>query len=135
MSSGIVEYKIKLPRLVRDGVEYEPTGECRSPRNGEWYLQPGWSPFQASFDYTDTDTYPILRPVWKWPEWLQGWGFAMDDCGNVYWFENEPIRGATMWNNNHGITIQSNAFDVLGIPVPEITDWRVPVLNPNYKPE
>lgn len=43
-------------------VDYEPTGEVRAPRRGEWFQGTNEAPTQARFDF-HAQEFPILREV------------------------------------------------------------------------
>ena len=134
MSDDLVEYKIMLPRLVRDGVEYEPAGEFRVPLDREYWLN-ACGEVSRNVNSNSVLPHAILRPAWKWPEWLGGWGFAMDKDGLIYWHEHEPRQRHSDWGMQDGRMFAASDI-VLTHPsfyVPTITDWTQPILNPNYK--
>lgn len=132
-----MKYLIEFPDVIRDykGNEYEPTGEYRIPKTGEWY----WNDDAAVLaEYSHYSHYPILRPKWTWPlingEPLKGWGFAMDSGGSVWLYENDPGRSNVSWGPCHAIINASTLSKCLpNFTPPTITDWTVPVLNPHWK--
>jgi hypothetical protein len=48
------------PKNMR--LRYEPTGEVRAPRCGEWFMGIRGFPVQAYLDFTQTE-FPILRQI------------------------------------------------------------------------
>ena len=54
-----MKYTIDFPPLMKDGVEYEPTGEYRRPSKGEYYLCHEVRRVACDFRI---ECYPILRP-------------------------------------------------------------------------
>lgn len=130
-------------KLVYNGKQYEPTGEFRVPRKGEFCISQRGTPVTfMSEQYTEPDAYPriILREAWEWPSWLKGWGIAMDECGAMYLYEEEPVmcEKTGTWDEQGEENYRSvdclNPWwvEVRGLTPPTITDWKTPILNPNY---
>ena len=67
----MAKYEIEFPVLVKDGVEYEPTGEFRCPKVNDWYLLPT-GPRQSVWDF-EIERYPILRRKQTPLERLKAW--------------------------------------------------------------
>lgn len=131
-----MKYEIELPDVMIDvkGNQYEPTGEYRQPNPGEYFLDD-----ENTVCYVGRSRlaarYPILRPTWTWPEWLSGWGFALDSDGNFYWYENEPVKSDKDWDTENEIKpvrITDNIRRMIPSLPPLPTDWKKPILNPNY---
>ncbi len=140
-----MKYQIELPDEIKDshGQVYEPTGEHRRPRTGEYFLvnhvqrDPSeadeWAAKRAIND-DHAIARPILRPKWTWPSWLGGWGIAKDERGSAYWYEKPASCGKSQWSNTG--TYQPVTQLQLLAPTftpPVISDWTKPVLNPNWK--
>jgi hypothetical protein len=125
-------YQINLPDEIKDadGVLYEPTGEWRPAKKGEAVVNSYGNVDIASFDFSGS--HIILRPKWQWPAWLKGWGFAMDKGGGIYFHVNKPRQTEFDWDSGDQIFCADD-FPSIGIPVPSITDWTQPVVNPNWK--
>lgn len=136
------QFLITLPVPIcnfSDGDEYEPTGEFRRPRIGDYYAVNHYETDELQVKLAADNDHAIcriiLRPNWKWPTELKGWGFAKDPGarGWVWWYETEPTRGTGSWHHKKGGVCKAvSLLAAFGISPPEITDWRVPVLNPNY---
>lgn len=146
----MAKYEIELPDMVcdADGVTYLPTGEFRAPDAGEFFLN-----CYGNVELTDVQLRAnqriILRPIWKWPTALAGWGIAMDERGGSTWFSHPAKiicdgwgydlptnraawpRGADMWME---IPTYKLSKVVAGFTSPGHFPggWRVPVLNPNW---
>lgn len=121
-----------------DAAKYEATGEFRKPLGGEYYFWDDGKIYQKSHSREAIKEAFIFRPKpepYKWPEWLKGWGFAMDKGGKIYWYEDEPSMGNGKWNEKESEVCEVGFFATLGIPIPTITDWTKPVINPNWKGE
>lgn len=65
--------------LTRKCVQYEPTGEFRRPKEGEWCLT-GRYIVQADHDWKKESAI-ILRRKWTWPEWLDAERIADNGAG------------------------------------------------------
>lgn len=132
----MMKYEIELPDVMADvnGSQYEPTGEYRQPNPGEYFLDG-----ENTVCYVGRSRlaarYPILKPKWTWPEWLDGWGFALDSDGSFYWYAEEPEEGESYWNPENitkAVPITDNTRLMLPSLPPLPTDWKKPILNLNY---
>ena len=131
-----MKYEIDLPDLTgSDGTRYEPTGEYRRPKIGDWFLDTTERICRAGTN-SFSGRYIILRPVappYVWPEGLRGWGWAMDENGSVYLFLDQPAMRDGKWFGR-GVYQAEAVTAITGHKPPVITDWRVPVRNPNWEP-
>jgi hypothetical protein len=68
----------------------------------------------------------ILRPVWKWPEWIRsGSWIAQGKCGLWRIFRSEPYESFGTWlseGNDHGWTITKDG--PIDFTPPFCTNWR-----------
>lgn len=124
---------IELPDVITDadGNLYEATGEFRKPKKSEHYFSVYSNVCVANFDFS-SESHIILRRKWTWPEWLKGWGIAMDVNGSCFVFAKRPERNTYTWQPQDDSSFFRWCPEMLG-PPPVITDWTQPVLNPNYK--
>jgi hypothetical protein len=62
--SLVRDFASKFPLEVRgsDGKVYEPTGEIRNPKRGEWFMATKGEPNIAAVDF-ESLTLPILREI------------------------------------------------------------------------
>lgn len=117
---------------VPDG--YEATGEFRVPKKGEHFIASingfGDRFYLATYDYDDGINRIILRPVWKWPEFVKpGTWLAMDKNGNWVFYETQPqiesIGVQTEWLPKGCAFVLAGAFkSFFNFTPPPCTDWR-----------
>lgn len=130
---------MKIEFNVPDRVEcahgvYEPTGEYRTPATGEFYLSDTNTILQQNVDVFDRVLRPIYHKVWVWPAYLNGWGFAMDQNGYIWWFEHPAEMETIRWMPSKGYTMPlAKLTTAIKLSPPTFIDWTTPVLNPNYK--
>jgi hypothetical protein len=141
----LLPYTIKLTydlKLSKEDYEkYEPIGEYRKANKGEFYFN-GDKIVQWSYDKTQ-GRYVIFKEKVKPYQWpmindkpLAGWGFAKDKNGATYLYDKRPTKNRDVWlSGGSGLCTNCSKLIRLNIPVPEITDWEKPVLNPYYKQE
>lgn len=133
-----VKYQIELPDEIRDaaGNRYEPTGEWRRPKKGEWLLNIVGCAEKAAYDF-EIHYYPILRPIWQWPDWLGGWGIASDIKGELYWYQKPARSVFNTWLSDSGPACSVDVIAAIhpSFVPPTITDWTQPVINPKWKGE
>jgi len=129
-----MKYEIELPDVIElKGVRYEPTGEYRSPVEGEAFM------FDDDLSVAKrvsgrSGPRIILRPVWTWPEWLGGWGIAKDKEGGTWWYSSECYSNGNEWlekDERNGVMVAIENFQ--NFTPPTITDWTKPTLNPRWK--
>lgn len=138
-----MKYEIELPDEIKDevGTMYEPTGEYRKPRPGDFFAANHYTSNDIEVKSCLRDNHAIariiLRPKWTWPSWLGGWGFTKGRGGYICW-TSEPV----VKNSNEGVwqrygdceIVPADALKLIypGFIPPVITDWTKPVLNPNW---
>jgi hypothetical protein len=124
--------KITIEVDVPEG--YEATGECRCPCIGEYYLSQD-SAILAGFTFS-AEKHIILRKKYVWPEWLKGWGFVRLKNRDVVELLIDPgILNCDGWDIKCPRRyVVADTLKLMGVPVPDITEWDRPVLNPNYSP-
>lgn len=131
-----MKFQIDIPTPIKDaaGNEYEPSGEYREPKEGDWFLHYSEHAAKALCSGSIGMRQIILRPLWTWPVWLGGWGIAMDKSGRILWHESEAALWADRWESTGRRFLLEHFKALLPTFVPPvITDWQTPVLNPNYK--
>lgn len=129
----MTEYLIKFetPIVYVDGNQYEPV-EFRIPKKGEHFIRDDGVVWIGTCDHYQPRI--ILRRKWTWPEWLGGWGFAMDKNGEVFWYGAKATKGDTIeWVGCASMPVDRIAKLCPTFTPPTITDWTKPVLNPNWK--
>ena len=102
---------------------YEPTGEYRELRSGEFGLFEGTA-FPSQCDPLE---YPVLRPLWQWPEWIKpGCWIALDRGGNWWLYTHEPQLHGGTWSSGCGraCPINEDFSGVIDFTPPPCTDWR-----------
>lgn len=133
-------YQIHLDetKLIKDGKQYEPTGEFRKPIAGEVMLT-AKGPEKAVHNQMFSKI--ILRETWTWPSWLKGWGIAMDSDGSIWLHEHEPVYEADTGEWIPGKVASAIGLDDDGVFRWWLTDHSMsappvtrdkPILNPNY---
>lgn len=128
-----MKYTIELPDVIKDadGVEYEPTGEWRCPLNDERCIVLGSVKVAEGWWREERI---ILRQKFLWPIGIGGWGFTRDrDSPVVFFHPCAPEIVGEGWRSGRFGAASADFMRAIGVSVPVITDWRVPVLNPNYK--
>ena len=115
---------------------YEFTGEIRQATKGEHYYDLFGSDRGTVAEcgsFTDYK-YPILRPKWQWPEWLNVTYIARDADGVWHGFHGKPCIGTNRWiytSVHHRIEIPTSAFN---ITFPNIPNWENSLIkNPNIE--
>lgn len=130
---------IELPDVIKDddGVEYEPVGEWRVPKIGEYYLD---TECRVCIEKEGRGAAIVLRKKFVWPEWLGGYAIAKDDGGGIWMYHQEIEIDSHRWvqidESPEGIKtfiqIQPWMFPTLDLDT-LLADWTKPLLNPNYK--
>lgn len=111
---------------------YEPTGEVRPPKVGDHYLN-----YWREVHLSDRDFYAdqyrvIVRPVWKWPEWLKAPYIAMDSDGLWWAFAVKPMPEFGCWQAN-GRPYMRLKNEFTDFTPPPVDDWRQSLRkNPNH---
>ena len=111
MKTVLVEFEIP------EGYELADK-KARKPRYGESYLSISGKVGTAVWHHTYS-TYPILREVWEWPDWLKAKHIAMDKGGEWYAYSSTPHCGDDDWHGNGYINLALTTFTP-----PECTDWK-----------
>jgi len=128
-----MKYEIELPDMMHRDVRYEPTGEFRAPKVGDWFLNVNGNVEYADFNL-ESNVRIILRPVWTWPEWLGGYCFAMNENGGMLWHSTQCQRVPNIWlSAGHQATMSTLVAIHPGFTPPTITDWTKPIINPRWK--
>jgi len=127
-----MKHLVELPDVIKDaaGNEYEPTGEYRVASN-EWILVDGVAVNTRAI--CNLNKYVILRHKWTWPAWLKGWGIAMDKNGRSFVYAEKVQQGSGGWDNGGNFISIVALLNFTDFTPPVITDWTIPVLNPNWK--
>ena len=111
---------------VPDG--YEPTGEYRKPKAGEYINFSGIRHVTDGHLYGND--YVILRPVWKWPEFVKpGCWIAMDKNGNWAFYDEEPhitLNGGNEWlPRGAAFVMAGEVANFFNFTPPPCTDWKL----------
>jgi len=130
-----------VARLARAG--YELTGDFRVPRLGEYLVDPDSDSVIPAVNIVSGCRW-IVRKAWEWPSDILGpnvWGLAMNENGRSYAYFSPQRVGQISWipateDGNEAHPVRLNRFNcaALGFTIPQFTDWRTPILNPNYQP-
>ena len=134
--SDYQEVTIRLPKpLMLDGVEYEPTGEWRCPKAGEYYLHDTGDVTESTHGFSHTN-FIILRPKWKWPSALKARWLAKNSNETYHAFAASmpEFEYGESWHGRGGISIGLPGEFIDFTPIPgeaseslrENPDWKEP---------
>ena len=136
----------KVSVLVEIPEGYELACEnLRVPKPGEYFVNSYGHVFQVQ-NHCVVDgvlTRPelcvpsvIVRPAWKWPEWLLTRWVAMDSVGQWMTFDGSQPRMSDVgwtWGNDHSICLRLTD-KILAFTPPPCTDWTQSLReNPKFK--
>ena len=102
---------------------YEPTGEFRPAKTNEAWIGLGFTTIigRGSTHFAVI----ILRPVWKWPEWLTATWIAMDSDGSWCFYEEKPVIEGAVWSDVDGeVSCARHLEWAVSFTPPQCTDWR-----------
>lgn len=118
-----VMVKVEIP----DGWELA-YDEMRLPLKGEMFITSNGSLAECASDYEGGEVRVIVRPAWKWPEWLLSRSVVQGIDGRWWGVDGEHRNAEEAWEcgRNH-INLSRTTF----LP-PPCDDWRKSLRrNPN----